>query len=54
MSQDKLVIDKLEGVKIWRVWKYQMQTILEAKELGDTLMERQSAQLYRKAVHQVH
>ena len=32
-QEDKLFIDKLEGVKNWQVWKYQMQVILEAKEL---------------------
>jgi hypothetical protein len=32
-QQDKLFIDKLEGVKNWQVWKYQMQVILEAREL---------------------
>ena len=32
-QEDKLLIDKLEGVKNWQVWKYQMQVILEAREL---------------------
>ncbi|CAB4015365.1 Hypothetical predicted protein [Paramuricea clavata] len=32
-QEDKLFIDKLEGVKNWQVWKYQMQVILEAREL---------------------
>ena len=32
-QEDKLFIDKLEGVKNWQLWKYQMQVILEAKEL---------------------
>ena len=55
-QEDKLFIDKLEGVKNWQVWKYQMQVILEARELysGVTLMERQPARLYQKAIHQVH
>jgi hypothetical protein len=110
-QEDKLFTDKLEGVKNWQVWKYQMQVILEARELwgyvdgtatspalsesssssssaqtvfekaqkktkallvtsinselwghveshiescGVTLMERQPARLYQKAVHQVH
>ncbi|CAB4003972.1 Retrovirus-related Pol poly from transposon TNT 1-94 [Paramuricea clavata] len=32
-QEDKLFIDKLEGVKNWQVWKYQMQVILKAREL---------------------
>ena len=33
INQRKLFIDKLEGMKNWQLWKYQMQVILEAKEL---------------------
>ena len=35
MAQEeaKLLIDKLEGVKNWQIWKYQMTAILEAREL---------------------
>ena len=34
MAQEhKLFIDKLGGSKNWQVWKYQMQVILEAREL---------------------
>ncbi len=32
-QEDKLFIDKLEGANNWQVWKYQMQVILEAREL---------------------
>ena len=32
-QEDKLSIDKLEGAKNWQIWKYQMQAILEAREL---------------------
>jgi hypothetical protein len=32
-QEDKLFTDKLEGVKNWQVWKYQMQVILEARVL---------------------
>ena len=31
--EDKLSTDKLEGAKNWQIWKYQMTTILEAREL---------------------
>ena len=30
---DKLFIDKLVGGQNWRVWKYQIQAFLEAREL---------------------
>ena len=32
-QEDKLFIGKLEGTKNWHAWKYQMQVVLEAKEL---------------------
>ena len=32
-QEDKLSIDKLGGAKNWQMWKYQMQAILEAREL---------------------
>jgi hypothetical protein len=32
-QEDKLSIDKLQGIKNWQVWKYQMKVILEAREL---------------------
>lgn len=32
-QEDKLFIDKLVGAKNWQIWKYQMQAILEAREL---------------------
>ena len=32
-EEDKLTVSKLEGSKNWQVWKYQMQTVLEAKDL---------------------
>ncbi|XP_046856238.1 uncharacterized protein LOC124449354 [Xenia sp. Carnegie-2017] len=32
-QDDKLFIDKLIGAKNWQVWKYQMQAILESREL---------------------
>lgn len=33
MEEDKLTIIKLEGSRNWQVWKYQIQTVLEAKDL---------------------
>ena len=32
-QEDKLSIDKLDGAKNWKIWKYQMAAILEAREL---------------------
>ena len=32
-QEDKLLIDKLDGAKNWKIWKYQMRTVLEAREL---------------------
>jgi hypothetical protein len=32
-QEDKLSIDKLDGAKNWKIWKYQMTAILEAREL---------------------
>ncbi|CAB3989711.1 Hypothetical predicted protein [Paramuricea clavata] len=32
-QEDKLSIDKLDGAKNWQIWKYQITTILEAREL---------------------
>ena len=32
-QEDKLSIDKLEGAKNWKIWKYQMTAILKAREL---------------------
>ena len=32
-QEDKLSVDKLEGANNWQIWKYQMQTILETREL---------------------
>jgi hypothetical protein len=32
-EKNELTIAKLEGTKNWQVWKYQMQTVLEAKDL---------------------